>query len=218
MVKTDPTRDDKVKVAVLEFLHKKRSTAKSVDGAKVGIMELRKALKAKGMGQNEVVKNLLYLIEAQYVNAIVQQKQIKLQRGFFPKPSEKYMITNEGMEFFDEDSQFSRKDVLAGINIQNVSGVVNFGNNNIIRNEAINLYKALEELENKVRVTEQLSDEEKLNYRADIKTIQDQLPKPIPNKSIIRSASSVLGTLAKIGSLTLLAERVTSMLNQMGLI
>ena len=151
MVKADAARDDEVKHAILEYLHKKRSTARSVKGAQVGIKDLRSALKKKDMSQQEVVRNLLYLIESNWVEEKVEQKNVRSPQGiFFPSQSQKYIITNQGMELFDDQSSFSRRKELAGINIEKVSGgIISIGDNNynIIRSENKELNNSLDELE-----------------------------------------------------------------------
>jgi hypothetical protein len=206
--------DDQVKDAILKYLHEKRTNPRGLDSAKVGIMELRKELKQKGIEQKEVIRNLLYLIEARWVREEVEENQIWTGKRTFVQKSKSFIITNQGMELFDEKSRFHRPDGLAGINIQNVTGVVNLGDNNIIRNEAVNLYKTLEELDNRIRMTDQLKDEEKLNYRAEVKTMQSQLSKPNPDKDILRKSWDALKGIATIGSLGNVIDKVGSALEQ----
>ncbi len=150
-----------------------------------------------------------------WVKEDVEKNQIRTVNGFFTQKTKKYIITNQGMEYFDEQSKFSRPSGLAGINIENVTGVVNIGDNNLIRNEAVDLFKVLQELENKIRVTEQLSDEDKVNYRAEVKTIESQLSKPSPDGNIIKRSWSVLKCLSTVVSLASGIEKVRPIIEQM---
>jgi len=209
-----PYADDQVKEEILRYLHEKRTNPRGIDSAKVGIMDLRRALKQKGIEQKEVIRNLLYLIEAKWVREEVEENQIWTGKRTFIQKSKTFIITNQGMELFDGKSKFHRPNGLAGINIQNVTGVVNLGDNNIIRNEAVNLYRTLEELDNRIRLADQLNDEEKLNYRAEIKTIESQLSKPSPDRNILSRSWSVLKGLATIGSLANFVEKVRPAIEQ----
>jgi len=123
--------DDEVGDAILRELYERRANARGMSNAKAGIMEIRRALKKKGIGQKQVIKNLLYLIEYGWVSEVVQQGQIKRGSGFFPTTTTKYMITNQGMELFDEESKFSRPQGVAGIRIENESGIVVVGKTNL---------------------------------------------------------------------------------------
>lgn len=214
MVKsTSVFTDDDVKHAILEYLHERRVNARSIDSAKAGIMEIRSALKLRGMDQKSVIRNLLYLIEATWVREDIRTRQIRTRSGgFVTNESKTYIITNQGIEFFEGKSRFSKPDVPAGINIHNLNGVFSIGDNNLIRNETKHIYEKLEELENKIRLTDQLDDQAKINYRAEVKTIQSQLSKPNPDKDIVNRAYGALRNLAPIASLAPLVSTVGSQL------
>lgn len=216
MVKSTPSfTDDDVKHTILEYLHGRRVNARSVDSAKAGIMEIRRALLLKGMDQKSVVRNLLYLMEATWVREDVKTRQIPTKKGgFIPSESKTYIITNQGVEFFEGKSKFSKPDVPAGINIHNLNGVFSIGDNNLIRNETKHIYEKLEELENKIRLTDQLDDQAKVNYRAEVKTIQSQLSKPTPDKNIVDRAYGALKNLAPIASLAPLVATVGNQLSK----
>ncbi len=177
-------------------------------------MDIRRALKQKGIEQAQVIRNLLYLIEYRWVREEVEQGQIRRGNGFFPTTSKKYIITNQGMELFDEKSKFARPDGVAGIRIENVSGIVVVGNNNFARQEFFSLFKSLEELTDKIRLTDQLTDEKKVEYSAEVKTIQDQLAKPKPDKGIISKAWGALRFVGTLGSVANVWEKVKIGLEQ----
>jgi len=62
------------------------------------------------------------------------------------------------------------------------------GNNNIVRNEYLNLFNALEELGDTIRSSDKLSDNEKADLQSDIETIKSQLGKSTPDNKIIKTA------------------------------
>lgn len=207
--------DDQVMEAILEFLYQKRRKPTSVDSAKVGIMDIRKAMKEKGIERDDVIRNLLYLVEAKWVREEVEESQIGTGRRFITNKTKKYIITNQGMELFDDKSKFHRPDGLAGINIGNVSGVVVIGDDNFVRNEAVSLFNSLEELDRRLRVTSELSDEEKVNYRAEIKTVQSQLSKSPPDKDIVAKSWENIRNLAAVTSLVSFVERARPAIEQL---
>ena len=62
------------------------------------------------------------------------------------------------------------------------------GNNNIVRNEYLNLFNVLEELGDTIRSSDKLSDNEKADLQSDIETIKSQLGKSTPDNEIIKTA------------------------------
>ncbi len=58
-----------------------------------------------------------------------------------------------------------------------------------------------------------ISESEKLGHIADIDTIQNQLAKPEPNKSILKEAIEGIKTLSVVSSLSELVEEATSLVS-----
>jgi predicted RNase H-like nuclease len=69
------------------------------------------------------------------------------------------------------------------------------------------LYKNLDILREALTNTEALSDAEKLDFQSEIETIQSQLSKEIPNKTIISQAWSTLSKVATVDGLMNVYER-----------
>ena len=57
-----------------------------------------------------------------------------------------------------------------------------------MRNEYLNLYSLLDKLGDRVRSSNKISDQEKMDLQSDIETIKNQLGKSEPNKNIIKTA------------------------------
>lgn len=210
MVKTPATQftDEQVRELILKFLYDKWKNPTGMNSAKKKISEIRSALKQKGLAQKEVIRNLQYLIETGWVKEIVEESRFYRGTSVIPTKSVSYMITSHGIEYFDGASKFPKKGSMAGIRIENVSGVVNIGDNNYIRTESVQLFKSLDELDNRIRMTDQLTDEDKLSYRAEVKTIQSQLSKSNPDKGIIARSWGALKGIATIGSMVSIIEKV----------
>jgi hypothetical protein len=154
---------------------------KGMDSAKAKIPDTNKALKTKKMDQGIF---------------------IKYHTGKFKISTKKnsYRITNLGIEFFEGGSKFSKSEAIAGIKIDN-SGIVIMGNNNYARQEFVPVFKSLDDLDNRIGITDELDNETKINYQAELRTIQSQFMKQYPDKDIVLSSWERLKQVGSIASL-----------------
>ena len=74
------------------------------------------------------------------------------------------------------------------------------------------LFGQLELLGNEIRGTPALSDQQKLEYQADIETIKSQLVKPKPDSGILKRAWDSLKGVATIGSFSTAVGKVKSLI------
>jgi hypothetical protein len=206
--------DDQAKEAVLSYLHQKWKNALGMKSSKPQINEIRTAMKAKGLEQKQVRRNLQYLIDTGWVQQEVKTSAFHTGKRMVTSERVSYMISSQGIDYFEGRSKFEKREGLAGIRIENVSGIVIIGNNNYARQEYVHLFKTLEELDNKIRLTDQLTDEQKLDYSADLKTIQSQLAKANPDKGIIAKLWGGVKGLASIGSFAGFVEKAQTALEQ----
>ena len=181
--------DERVREEILKFLYLVRNKARSLSSVATTVTKIKKALKSFNITQNQVVKNLDFLVQNGWVIEIIEKRTFKSEKGFeFPLEKRLYKLSDAGINYFEGLSKFTTTSRFAGININNVSGIVILGDNNIVRSEFIELFKSLDQLENVVKVSAQLNTEEKLNIQADIQAIKDQLIKRNPDKNIIKRA------------------------------
>jgi hypothetical protein len=82
------------------------------------------------------------------------------------------------------------------------------GDQNVVRQDFAGLFRMLDDFDNKIRLTNELTDDQKLEYLSDVKTIQDQLTKSNPDKGIISKSWGALKGIATLGSLMNVADRV----------
>ena len=216
MVKrTSPSyTDDQVKEAILKLLYEKWKNPTAMDSAKPKINEIKRALKKIGIERAQVIRNLQYLIDTGWVKEIVKTSTFRTGSRLVNAESTSYMIGSQGIEYFEGRSIFEKKEGTAGIRIENVSGVVTIGDHNIIRQEFVPLFKLLDDFDNRIRMTDQLTDDQKLDYSSDVKTIQTQLSKPNPDRDIIGKAWGALKGIATFGSLATVAEKVKTGIEQ----
>lgn len=194
--------NDQIREEILKFLYQTRKTARSIHGMAVTISKIKSGLRPIGITQNDVVVNLDYLVQSDWIVQDTDHRTFKTRTGMeFNSDKTTYKLSDSGIKYFENSSQFDSISRFSGINIQNVQGVVIVGNNNIVRQEYIDIFRKLEELENKMKISAELSEDQKLSAELDIQTIKDQLAKPLPDKQIINSAINTLSFLGSIPGL-----------------
>ncbi len=179
---------DEVREAILKLLYDKYKSASTPKKMRLKISEIKRLLRSKGFDSKEIVSNLEYLVQTDWITTEEELYEVKTKRGIIPSKTTYYKISDKGVNHFEGTSKFQRTHVLTGINITNIQGVITIGDGNIVNVKYGELYQNLSLLQNEILKTEKLSDEEKLNLASDIETIKTQLQKPNPDKSIISKA------------------------------
>lgn len=201
--------NDEIRQKILEFLFLVRNRARSLTSVGATVAEIKRGLKTQGVGQSEVVTNLDFLVQHGWVIEEVEKRIFKSQRGFeFPSEKRKYKLSELGINYFEGSSPFSTMSKYAGINISNISGVVVLGNNNVVRNEFVDIFKKLDQMEGAMKMSGDITEEQKLATQADIQTIKDQLSKSIPDKGIIQKAMDGISFLGSIPGVIVLFNTV----------
>ena len=95
------------------------------------------------------------------------------------------------------------------------NSVVVLGDNNIVRNEHREVSESLERLGNQIRINSELSDEQKIDYQAEIDTIKSQLAKSKPDESIIKKSWNALKGVATISSIIDLYTKTKSLIDSL---
>ncbi len=207
---------DDHKQKVLDTLNHFRTTAKGIAAIPVGISGIRAYAKATySMKQPEVAVALDYLIAHRWVEPVVEQRAIARGRAVIPTTSAKYKLSAQGISLYDSDSRFNALNRYTGINIDNIGGVIVVGNNNVVNNKYRDLYTNLDSLEKKIKLSDQLSEDTKLDTTADIQTIKDQLSKDAPNSSIITTALGAVRVAADAAGALDLWGRISSVVQNL---
>ncbi len=203
---------DTNKQHVLEALYAVREEKRSVSAMSVGVREIQqKAREFFGLKQKEVAHALDYLVRHGWVEEIQEQRTVARGKMTIPTTQTKYRLSDDGLSWFERGSNFDRSSRYQGINIENVSGVVVLGNNNVVNNKFRDLFTNIDELERLIKLSDQLNEEQKLGATADLQTAKDQLSKDQPSGSILETAlAGVRGAADTAGALDLF-ERVQQM-------
>lgn len=179
--------DDLIRDAILRHLFTVHKSAKSPSKAAIGIRDLHSALKASyGYKQQEVGSNLDYLVQKGWVSEVRIARTFTTPRGTQQNSEQvKYKISDVGLDRMQKASLFQKTPSNTGINITNVHGVTVVGDGNVVNTNFTDLSRVLTDLKTEVQANTTITDEQKLAVVADIDTLQAQLQKPEPNKSII---------------------------------
>jgi hypothetical protein len=207
--------EDEIRKEILKYLYDVHKSARSLKGARVSMSQLKQDLKKLGLKEQEIVRNLDYLIQSGWIRVENEEIEIKTPRGFTRKQFKSYYkISDVGINYFEGSSEFQRvSKSFSGINITNIQGVTVIGDQNVVVNtQYLDLYRKLSLLSEAVRGSAQLSDKEKLEYTAEIETIKDQLAKPSPEKNIIRLAWEKLKPLATVSGIMSFFKQVAELI------
>lgn len=95
---------------------------------------------------------------------------------------------------------YKKPQAASQVNITNVQGVTIVGDGNIVNAKFTELSSALDELDQALADSRQLTDEQKLDAAGDISAIRAQVAKKNPKPSIIRGAWEGLKALPTLGN------------------
>jgi hypothetical protein len=208
--------NDEIRRIMLQYFYDRNRKATSVRGKRgsaATISTIRAELKAQhGLSVQEVMSNLRYLISQGWVEETKVEKQVPLPTGtVVPQTTPYYAITAAGIDKIEGPSEFTRNP-FHGINIQATGqNIITVGDGNQINAVFKDVGQALSELADHVRNSTALTEEQKLESIADIQTLQAQLAKPEPNRSVLRAIWSGLQGLATVEGIAGAFQRVASL-------
>jgi hypothetical protein len=203
---------------MLQYFYDRNKSATSMMGKKgsaVRTSDLKSQLKAAhGFSQQQVQSNLTYLLSQGWV----EEKPIA--KTFTPKGgsvvssvTNYYIITAAGIDKIDGPGEFTM-DRFHGVKIEATGqNIITVGDGNQVDAKFGNIGEALAELRNAITAAE-IGEAEKLTYVADIETIQSQLAKRAPNRSIIAAAWETIKGAAAINGCSALVTKVAGFIGQ----
>jgi hypothetical protein len=203
---------DEIRELILEFLFSNYQNARGVKSTACTISKIKHALKQKGLKEREIVSNLDYLIQTEWV--IEKKETYPITSGGTQIMAQRitYKISDKGIDHFEGISKFQRNHKVTGINITNIQGVTVVGDGNLVYNQYSDLYRSLNLLDEEIRKNDAFSDKQKLNCRAEIETIKSQLAKSEPNRGILKSAWEGLKALATVSSIAQLLMHIKALI------
>jgi len=192
--------NDVVRDAILRHLHAVHRKARSPKSAGLLISELSKALKANGYKQQEVASNLDYLVQKGWVKEVIEHRSFTTKGGTTQSAERRtYKISDSGIDRLEAASMYQRSEVGSRINITNVRGVTVVGDGNVVNTTFTDLSRVLADLKQAVLQEPKIEDRQRLDLAADIDSLEAQLQKPEPQKSVVQTLWSTIEKTAAIG-------------------
>jgi hypothetical protein len=203
--------NNEVRAIVLRYFYDRNATATSARGKKgyaIRILDIRKQLKAEhGLSQQEVMSNLNYLLSQGWVDEDRVEKSVPLPTGtVIPQSTSYYKITAAGIDKLEGPGEFTM-DKFRGIKIEATGqNIITVGDGNQVNAEYKDAAGALVDLKQALLQSQSVAEGQKLDVVADIDSIQSQLAKANPSRSVIQGAWE---TVKNLDTVVGLAEKVT---------
>jgi hypothetical protein len=213
--------NDEIRRQILRYFYDRNANATSRFGKKgsaVKISDAKHELKEQhGLAQKQVMSNLTYLIDRGWVKTLDQEKTVKVKGGTVPSIVTWYEVAAPGIEKIEGESEFQPPDRYAGINITATgTNVITLGDGNVVNAQFADLHAELNTLKEAVAAADSMTEGQKLDISVDIESIKDQLAKPQPNKTIVKtlwdSIQSAVTAAGLIDYATRIAPHITALL------
>jgi hypothetical protein len=211
-----PLANNDIRSVMLRYFYERNRNATSSRGKKgssVKISDVKRELKTShGLSQQEVQSNLTYLISQGWVKEDAIEKSFTAPGGtVIPSTTTFYTITAAGIDKIEGPGEFTMPK-FHGIKIEATGqNIITLGDGNQINAKFGELGQSLADLRNAITGSD-AAESTKLELVADIDTIQSQLAKPEPNRTIIKSAWEVVKGAAAINGCTALVTKVAGLL------
>ena len=208
--------NNEIRRIMLQYFYDRNTNATSARGKKgsaVKISDVKKELKeAQGLQQQEIQSNLTYLISQGWVEEDTVEKSFTAPSGtVIPSSTSFFKITAAGIDKIEGPGEFTMPK-FHGIKIE-VTGqnIITLGDGNQINAKFTDLGQSLVALRDAI-IASTTPESEKMTLIADIETIQSQLAKPEPNRTIIRSAWETVKGAASINGCASLVQKVVGLI------
>jgi hypothetical protein len=212
---------DEIRRKILLYFYGRNASATSRTGKKgsgVKISDVKRELKElHGLTQPQVMSNLTYLIDMGWVKTFDVEKQVGTKGGtLVPSSVTWYEIAAPGIDKIDGESEFTPPSRFAGVNISATgTNVITMGDGNVVNVDHRELHAELNTLRDQLAASDKLTEANKLDIVADIESLKDQLAKPSPNPTVVKSLWSGIEKAAAVAGLTELVLTVAPHVQQL---
>jgi len=205
---TKPQRpsNDEIRRVILRYFYLRNKNATSAMGKRgsaVKISDVKRELRdADGLTQQDVQSHLTYLLSQGWVEEKPIERQVRAKGGtLFPSVTTYYQITAAGIDKIEGPGEFTR-DRFQGIRIDATGqNIITLGDGNQVNARFRSAGEALAVLREAVKSTAELDDAEKLDLVADIDTMQGQLARAQPNKTVVQVLWAAIQNVATVAGL-----------------
>ena len=185
----DATRD-----AILRQLYVTHEKARSPKTSGLKIMELAQTLKPSGIKLQEVASNLDYLVQKGWVREVIEKRSQEAEKR-------SYKISDLGIDHLEAASLYQRRPVTPHINVSNIHGVTVIGDGNVVNTTFADLSRVLADTKTAILAEPQLTEAKKLEAIADVDSLQAQLQKPNPDRTVVQKLWSGIEKTAALGGI-----------------
>jgi len=185
--------NNEIRTIMLQYFYARNTAATSARGKKgyaIKISDIRKELKAShDLSQQEVMSNLNYLLSQGWVEEDKVEKSVPLPTGtVIPQSTSFYKITAAGIDKIEGPGEFTM-DKFKGIKIEATGqNIITVGDGNQVNAKYQDAAGALVDLKQALLQSTSITETQKLDIVADIDSIQSQLAKAKPNRTVIQGA------------------------------
>ncbi len=209
--------NDGIRRQILQYFFDRNAAATSRTGKRgsaVKISDVKRELKKlNGLKQQQVMSNLTYLIDNEWVKTFDIEKTVNVRGGTIPSSTTFYEIAAKGIDRIEGGSQFEPRDRYAGISITATgSNIITLGDGNVVNATYGELHEALGDLKEAITSSGNIEESDKLGFAVDVESIRDQLAKPEPNRSVIQQLWRCLEGLATVEGVSAAIARVSTLL------
>jgi hypothetical protein len=202
--------NNEIRGIMLRYFYDRNRAATSARGKKgyaIKILDIRKELKAAhDLSLQDVMSNLNYLQSQGWVEEDKVEKSVPLPTGtVIPQSTSYYKITAAGIDKIEGPGEFTM-DKFKGIKIEATGqNIITVGDGNQVNAQYKDVAGALVDLKQALLQAPSVPETQKLDVVADIDSIQSQLAKANPNRTVIQGAWD---TVKKLDTVAGLAEKV----------
>ena len=212
----EPRSNHEIRTILLRYFYDRNNNATSARGKRgsaVKISDARRELKlTHGLSQQEIQRNLTYLISEGWVEEVPVEKTFTAPGGtLIPSTTTFYQITSKGIDKIEGPGEFTMPK-FHGVKIDATGqNIITVGDGNQVNARFGELAESLAQLRNSVTGSA-AAEAEKLAVVADIETIQSQLAKPQPNRGIVRAAWEAVQGAAAVEGFAAFVARIAGLI------
>jgi len=214
--------DKDIRRAILVVMNERRKTGRHELEIRMHVSQIESALHVTGykLSDEQVMQSVNYLANAKLLKQIHESETIKIppsrygsSRGASSPPMKYtnyfYTLTNQAIDELEGETEYSRKPFVPFQNIQinaNNAPVVIGSNNKVNNNVAV--FDGLDNLQQILIESPKLSVEQRQDVASDIESLKQQLVKPNPDSSVIKSLWILIERAAALAGASSLALEV----------
>lgn len=215
--------DKEIRRAVLEAMNAQRKSSRHEHEIRMHVSQIERGVRKAGLkvSDKQVMEAVDYLKEAGMLKRTQETKTVKMpsygrssQLGSstsFKHTDYWYKLTAKAIDSLDGETEYSSKPFvpLQSIQINTSNAPVIVGSNNQVTNN-VTIFNQLDELEQVISESTDISVEERQDVVSDIESLKQQLAKPNPNKTVIDLLWQNIGRAADLAGAASLAVTIAN--------